>query len=223
MEPVILWRNGEAVCCVKPAGVLSERSGMPDRLEEMLSGTVYCVHRLDKSVGGVMIYARSGKAAARLSEGLAGRSVHKLYLAVVHGRPAEPLGMLRDLLYHDPASNKSFVVMRPRRGVRQAELRYELLQSAETDSGLFSLLRIELLTGRSHQIRVQFASRKMPLVGDGRYGSPIRLGGPALWSTALRFDDPLPGAPAFFSALPPAEWPWTLFSIDQSAVEVSAV
>ena len=131
----------------------------------------------------------------------------KRYLAVCCGEAPEA-GELRDLLYHDAAKNKSYVVTRQRRGVREAALRFETLDRREGRS----LVRVELLTGRSHQIRVQFASRKLPLLGDRRYG-----GDPApalaLWSEALRFSHPESGEKLAFSAPPPAEAPWTQFEM----------
>ena len=118
---------------------------------------------------------------------------------------------MRDLLYNDAARNKSFVVTRPRRGVKEALLDYELLASKEYGSLTLSALRIALHTGRSHQIRVQFASRGMPLVGDGRYGSAIRGCPLALWSERLRFAHPVTGEEMCFSAAPPGGFPWDLF------------
>ena len=113
---------------------------------------------------------------------------------------------MRDLLYHDAKTNKSYVVKRMRRGVREAVLRFETL---ETREGL-SLVRVELLTGRSHQIRVQFASRQLPLLGDRRYGGGE--GEPALWSGELRFLHPTSGKELHFTAPPPAKEPWTYFT-----------
>ena len=209
----ILRQDEELIVCIKPAGLLSERGGLPERLEEQCGGAVYPVHRLDRDVGGVIVYARTRDAAAALSALIAARRMEKEYLAVVEGIPEAESGVLRDLLYHDCSRNKSYVVQRPRKGVKEAALRYRLLKTAETEQGTLSLLRISLDTGRSHQIRVQFASRRLPLAGDARYGSRVRAGGIALWSAALRFPDLHGGGERQFEALPPAVEPWTLFSL----------
>ena len=198
--------------CVKPAGLLSERGGLPELLEQQCGGQAFPVHRLDRDVGGVMLYARSRESAAALSAMIAAQRMEKEYLAVVEGKPEAESGELQDLLYHDAAKNKSYVVRRERKGVKRAALSYRLLQTAETQQGTLSLLRIRLHTGRSHQIRVQFASRKLPLAGDARYGSSFR-GGIALWSASLRFPDPDTGAAQCFSVLPAESWPWDLFGL----------
>lgn len=208
MEANILYQDRQLVLCIKPAGVLSEEGGMPGLLRAQLGlQEVFCVHRLDRAVGGLMVYAKTGTAAAALSRQIAEGGMDKRYLAVCCGEAPEA-GELRDLLYHDAAKNKSYVVTRQRRGVREAALRFETLDRREGRS----LVRVELLTGRSHQIRVQFASRKLPLLGDRRYG-----GDPApalaLWSEALRFSHPESGEKLAFSAPPPAEAPWTLFEM----------
>ena len=181
---------------------------MPGLLREAL-GTekIYCVHRLDRETGGLMVYARTKKAAAAISKAIEEGRMQKEYLAVAEGEaPLE--GTLRDLLYRDAARNKSYVVKRMRKGVREAELHYERLAFRE---GL-SLLRIQLKTGRSHQIRVQFASRGFPLVGDKKYGSRCRDTGLSLWSAKLRLPHPDNGDALSRELPPPAVWPWTLFS-----------
>ena len=159
-----------------------------------------------------MVYARTAKAAAALSAAVAARRVEKTYLAVCCGRPEQSAGTLRDLLYHDRARNKTYVVQRQRRGVKEAVLDYTVLAAAETDAGALTLLRIVLGTGRSHQIRVQFASRRLPLAGDAKYGSPLRSGGIALWSEALRFPHPETGEIMAFKAKPQGGV-WELFGV----------
>ncbi len=216
MEIKILYEDAALAVCLKPPGVLSEEGGMPVLLRDILGGEIFCVHRLDRDVGGVMAYARTKKAAAALSAAIAAGGMRKRYLAVVQGVPDEPKGSVRDLLYHDAARNKSYVVNRPRRGVKEALLDYELLASAEREGRTLSALRIALLTGRSHQIRVQFASRGLPLVGDGRYGSAVRGCPLALWAEGLRFPHPVDGRELCFSCPPPACFPWTLFSLHNS-------
>ena len=212
MHIPILYEDERLLVCVKPAGLLSERGGLPELLEQQCGGRVYPVHRLDRDVGGVMVYARSREMAAALSALIAARRMQKEYLAVVEGKPEAESGELRDLLYHDAAKNKSYVVQRERKGVKRAALSYRLLESEETEQGRLSLLRIRLHTGRSHQIRVQFASRKLPLAGDARYGSRLR-GGIALWSVSLRFPDPDTRVERHYSALPADAWPWELFGL----------
>ena len=219
MAVPILHCDERVIVCIKPAGLLSERGGLPELLEAQCGGRVWPVHRLDKEVGGVMVFARGRETAAALSAAIAERRVEKEYLAVVEGRPERESAELRDLLYHDAARNKSYVVKRERKGVRQAALRYRLLSSAETEQGTLSLLRIRLLTGRSHQIRVQFASRKLPLCGDARYGSRRRGEAIALWAAALVFPGPSDGRERRFEAPPPEIVPWTLFGLHNSKLE----
>ena len=207
MEPAILTDDPAFFLCVKPAGILSESPGMPELLAVQNGGKeVFPVHRLDRDVGGVMVYARTKNAAAALSAAVSERRMEKEYLAVVSGTPDAPEGVYRDLLFKDARKNKSYVVKRPRRGVKEAELHYKLVDQ----KGDISLIRIRLKTGRSHQIRVQFASRKTPLLGDRKYGSPIQC--PiALWSHRLAFPHPITGQIVEAAQNPPALWPWTEF------------
>ena len=203
----MLYEDEALVLCEKPAGIISEEGGMPVLLRKALGGEIYCVHRLDRETGGLMVYARTKEAAATISEAIAQGRLEKEYLAVTEGEvPKE--GTLRDLLYRDAAKNKTYVVNRLRKGVREAELSYERLACRE---GL-SLLRIRLQTGRSHQIRVQFASRRFPLVGDRKYGSRYRDVQLALWSVRLCLPHPESGKPVEGQLRPPELWPWTLFS-----------
>ena len=211
-EKDILFQDRHLVACLKAPGLLSETGGMPELLADLIGGSVYCVHRLDRAVGGVMVYARTKEAAAALSGAIAAGKMKKRYLAVVCGRPQEKEAVWRDLLYHDAERNKSYVVKRMRRGVREAELSYALVDAAENGGEELSLLDIELHTGRSHQIRVQFASRSLPLAGDGRYGSPIRNCEIALWSAQIEIPHPISGKVMRFSAPPPEIFPWTVFT-----------
>ncbi len=201
MELNILYQDRDVVLCVKPAGVVSEEGGMPELLRAQTGARdIYCVHRLDKAVGGLMVYAKTKAAAAALSRQIAAGTMEKTYLALCCG-DAPDGGEMRDLLYHDAAKNKSFVVKRERRGVREALLRYETLARKNGRS----LVRVSLVTGRSHQIRVQFASRGLPLLGDRRYGgeSAPTL---ALFCHSLRFQHPKTGAPLSFEAEPPFQF-----------------
>ncbi len=204
MKIPILYRDDSLIVCIKRSGMDSE-TDMPAALAAQADEAL-CVHRLDRAVGGVMVYARRPDAAAALSRAIADGQFSKAYLAVVRGRPESVAGVLRDLLFYDRKRGKSFVVTRKRAGVREAVLRYRTLAEAE---GL-SLLSVCPETGRTHQIRVQFASRQLPLLGDRRYGSPQRDCPVALWSRALSFPHPYSGAPLRFEALPEG-FPWDRF------------
>ena len=176
----ILYSDQEIVVCVKPVGLDSE-SEVPAALKEMLCGEVFTLHRLDKNVGGVMVYARTKAAAAALSKAIQEGRLVKEYVAMVHGTPPET-GDWEDLLWKDSKKNKVFVVKRMRGGVKQARLEFVRLTA-----GAESLVRIRLHTGRSHQIRVQFASRGYPLVGDHKYGARDSSPAPMLFSCRLTF------------------------------------
>lgn len=213
METEILFLDPHIAVCLKPAGVVSEEGGMPDLLRARTGGECYCVHRLDKAAGGVMVYARTAQAAAAISAAIAAGKMEKEYLAVVQGVPDEPEGSFHDLLFHDTGRNKTYVVSRPRRGVREASLDYALIETRRVEGKDLSAVRIRLHTGRSHQIRVQFASRGMPLAGDPRYGSDLRSCPLALWSRSLRFPHPADGRDICFSCPPPDCFPWDAFSL----------
>jgi len=178
---------------VKPVG-LESQAQVPAELAEQIGGTFYPVHRLDMNVGGVMVYARSKAAAAALSKVIQDGSMIKEYVAMVHGTPPES-GDWEDLLFKDSSKNKVFVVKRMRSGVKKARLEYRRFSEGKT-----SLVHIRLHTGRSHQIRVQFASRKYPLVGDHKYGSRDESNAPMLFSCRITF--PWKGAQKRFEAYP---------------------
>ena len=204
----ILEQTPQLVLCVKPVGVRAQgeaEADLPALLKRQLGCEIYPVHRLDQAVGGVMVFAKTAPAAAKLSQAIAGGTLQKEYLAVLERSPERAEGELSDLLFHDRTKNKTYVVSRQRKGVKEAKLAYRVL---DVQNGL-CLVRIRLYTGRTHQIRVQFASRGMPLVGDGKYGSRKNAASPALWSYALTF--PTGGAIARIRALPEAAGVWAPF------------
>lgn len=203
----ILYRDQYLTVCIKPPQLLSEQTPNGDGLADLVAkengGYVGVVHRLDRGVGGVMVYANTPEAAAALSSAVQSRGMEKEYLAVLHGIPAEREGTLRDLLFHDRRLNKSFAVERKRAGVKEAILDYVLQKSEEIEPyGMLSLVRVRLHTGRTHQIRVQFSSRKNPLLGDGKYGASGDKCPIALFSAHLAFPHPKDGKRMCFDALP---------------------
>ena len=177
----VLFQDPDIAVIIKPVGMDSEKE-LPQALQAQLGGEFFPVHRLDQNVGGVMVYARNSSAAADLSRQIAGGSFIKEYVALVHGAPPET-GDWKDLLFKDSRKNKVFVVKKQRNGVKEARLTYSRLKEGEN-----SLVRIRLYTGRSHQIRVQFASRGYPLVGDHKYGSRAKETAPYLFSCCLQFN-----------------------------------
>lgn len=211
--PEILYADAAVAVVVKPAGVLSQgdaENAMPAMLQKQLGGTIFPVHRLDQPTGGVMVYARTQDAAAKLSAQMQSEAFGKEYLAVLDGTPEPEEGELHDLLFFDRQKGKSYAVRRKRAGVKDARLAYRVLAQAE---GL-TLVRVRLYTGRTHQIRVQFSSRGWPLTGDGKYGSRNNRCAPALWSAELHFAHPVTGETLIFRSQPPEAYPWTLFSPD---------
>ena len=195
--PNLYYYDREIAVCEKPRGVLSEGTGegtMPTLLartlaDEGVRGPVYPVHRLDRGTEGIMVFALTKEAAAALSAQMADRRATKEYVAEVCGVPSPAEGRMEDLLYFDRGRNRSYVVTRERRGVKRAALRYRVLGS---ENGI-SRVAVQLETGRTHQIRVQFASRKMPLVGDRAYGAPPCEQPMALRACYLAFDHPRTG------------------------------
>lgn len=198
--------DSEIAVCEKPFGILSEGEGvgtLPSLLRAELGGEIYPVHRLDRDTTGLIVFARTSRAAAHLSRQITEGTLRKDYLALLCGTPNEPCEALSDLLFYDRQKGKSFVVTKERKGVKRAELTYELLATNATRS----LVCVHLLTGRTHQIRVQFASRKLPLVGDRRYGAPADGSSIALHSYRLSFTHPTEERPMeWFSAPTSAEF-----------------
>lgn len=207
----IIYQDNRIVAAIKPAGVIStdKRRGMPDLLrQELHTECIRTVHRLDAPVAGLMVFARSVYAAGELSRQIREGTFEKSYLAVVRGAPEPREGTLVDLLGRDREKRMTYVAQEPGKGVQEARLRYRVLAEA----GGLSLVRVDLLTGRTHQIRVQFASRGMPLAGDRRYGmegDPVFPIG--LWSYRLAFDHPETGERMVLERMPPEAEPWGAF------------
>ncbi|MBQ3489547.1 MAG: RluA family pseudouridine synthase [Clostridia bacterium] len=211
----ILYKDETLAVAVKPSGLLSQpdRTGedsMISLLAEQLGREVFPIHRLDRAVGGVMVFALTKPAAGKLSGMVGTDTFEKEYMAVIHGVPTEEKGEFSDYLYHDPRRNFTSVVTKSTKDAKEARLAYTLIgKDMEKE---FSLVRVRLYTGRTHQIRVQFSSRKMPLAGDGKYGARDRMG-LALWSYRLSFRHPIRKKIMAFAALPDSEvTPWDRFS-----------
>ncbi len=215
--PVILCEDRSVIVTVKPRGLDSQSTtggaDMVSALAEHTGGKIYPVHRLDRGTVGVMVYAKTKAAAAALSDAFANGSTDKRYLAVTVGVPAEAEGTYTDLLYHDAKKNKSYVTSRKRSGVREASLSYRVIDTARSGEHTLALVAIKLHTGRTHQIRVQFASRKTPLLGDARYGG-VKLSGfagePALACVSLSFPHPDTAESMTFTFVP-SGGAWELF------------
>ena len=207
-----VYMDDDILVAIKPARVLStdEPGGMPQLVREALGdgeADVRTVHRLDRVVSGLMVLARNAEAASELSRQIRQGEFEKEYMAVVHGKPEQTEGTLRDLLYRDKARRMTMVAAEPAKGVQEAILHYRVMDAREN----LSKVRIQLETGRTHQIRVQFASRGMPLVGERKYSTledPCEI---ALWSCRLCFRHPKTGKTMTFFREPPAVYPWDIF------------
>ena len=207
----ILYMDDDLLVCIKPARVLStdEPGGLPELLRQELGdpeADVRTVHRLDRVVSGLMVLARNAKAASELSRQIREDQFHKEYLAVLHGIPDEK-GTLTDLLMRDKARKMTIVVDQAQKGAQEAILDYELQATAQG----MSRVRIDLKTGRTHQIRVQFSSRGLPLVGERKYAILVDECEIALWSHKIGFYHPKSGQWMEFSKEPPAIYPWSIF------------
>ena len=189
----ILHQSKDLIICIKTVGLDSEKE-VPNALLEVCGGSIFPVHRLDKNVGGVMVYARTKAAAATLSAAIQKGDMIKEYVAQVHGLPPET-GDWTDLLFKDSSKNKVFVVKKERKGVKPARLEFQRL--TDTDP---ATVRVRLHTGRSHQIRVQFASRGFPLLGDHKYGARDDYKSPMLFSCCITF--PWKGQALRFEKMP---------------------
>lgn len=204
----IVYQDDDIVVCVKPARVLStdEPGGLPELLRAELGiQDIRTVHRLDRVVSGLMVLARNSRAASELSRQIREEEFEKEYLAVVHGSPEDDAGRFYDLLARDKARKMTMVVSAAGKGVQEASLRYRVLKSGRS----LSLVRIRLETGRTHQIRVQFSSRGMPLVGERKYAVQDDECEIALWSYRLAFRHPRSGEEMEFIKNPPEVYPWS--------------
>lgn len=206
----LVYVDESVVVCVKPPRVLStdEPGGVLELVRQALgdeNAQVRTVHRLDRVVSGLMVLARTSAAASELSRQIRDREFEKEYLAVIHGSPEAETGTLKDLLLRNKSERKTYVVTEPAKGVQEAILHYQVLDRAED----LSRVRIQLETGRTHQIRAQFSSRGLPLVGDRKYSLLEDDCEIALWSYRLAFRHPRTGKPMEFILEPPQAYPWT--------------
>ncbi len=209
----ILYKDADITVCIKPKGISSEDSpsekGVIGLLSEKEGKSLHLLHRLDRNVGGVMVFANNKKSAAALSKDIAEGRLRKEYLAVTDGIPAENSAVLKDYLFKDSKKNRSYVVKRVRKGVKDASLQYEILKTTSDKA----LIRVGLHTGRTHQIRVQFSSRKLCLTGDIKYGSKDRTNCEiALYAYKITFTHPTTKETLSFTSEPDYEaYPWNLF------------
>ena len=211
----LLYEDDAVIVAIKPVGLLSEQTQSNNSFADLLAtrngGYIGVIHRLDRAVSGVMVYAKTPAAAAKLSADVQAHTVKKEYLAILHGRLEAPKGKLCDLLFHDRTRNKTFVVDRKRAGVKEALLEYRTLGTAtHADFGELTLTHVLLHTGRTHQIRVQFSSRGHSLLGDGKYGAHDRCD-IALCSHRITFPHPITRREMTFSYTPTGA-AWDLFS-----------
>ncbi len=206
----ILYEDENVVVVVKPPEILSQFSETEENavsiLGEQTGSEIFVVSRLDRNVGGVLVFGKNSKAAADLTRQMQEKVFQKQYIAAVRGKPEENQGVFEDLLFKDSRKNKSFVVKKERKGVKKASLEYEVLCSDKE----ISIVKIKLHTGRTHQIRVQFASRKMPLVGDGKYGAKDNCKNMGLFCRSVSFRKINGKEILTFSAGPENIYPWNI-------------
>ena len=207
----IIYQDKDIIVCVKSPRVLStdEPGGLPDLIRQELgdpNANVRTVHRLDRTVSGLMVLARRSKAASELSRQIREGEFHKEYVAVIHGTPEEDAAELQDLLLRNKQERKTYIVTEPGKDVQEARLSYQVLNRAQD----LTRVRIQLHTGRTHQIRAQFSGRGWPLVGDRKYGIPDEAEEIALWSYRLAFHHPYSGKPMEFILEPPLDYPWSI-------------
>lgn len=209
----ILYEDKDITVCIKPKGISSEdtpsEKGIIGLLSERAGKPLHLLHRLDRNVSGVMVFANNKQSAAILSKAIADRKLKKEYLAVLDGIPEEKSAVLKDLLFKDSRKKRSYVVNRVRKGVKDASLEYAVVGESESKA----LVQVLLHTGRTHQIRVQFSSRKLCLTGDIKYGSKDRTNCEiALHSYKLTFNHPATNEEITFQSEPDfTAYPWNLF------------
>ena len=220
----VIYEDKNIIVCEKNTGIHSEEKENADNMVDFIrehkkkngeDTYVGIVHRLDVSTGGVILYAKNKKAAALYSAIVTDKDkFSKEYYAVVHNEPENKKGILVDFLFKDSKKNKSFVVKKQRKGVKEASLEYEVADTFESENKKLSLLKIKLHTGRTHQIRVQFSHIGCPLVGDGKYGSKDNKCDTSLWAYKLTVENPFTKKTDVFSSMPDfSEYPWNLFDM----------
>lgn len=216
----ILYEDKNILVVNKEYGITTQENKSNDKClldlirEERQNDKMYLalINRLDKEVTGAVLIAKTKESAAKLNAMQQEKRIQKEYFAVIKGTPEEPKGRFDDLLFKDSSKNKTFVVDRMRKGVKDAALLYEVVKTGKYENELCSLVRIKLLTGRTHQIRVQFSSRKMPILGDIKYGSTIRSCKMALICAKIEFKHPITKKLISVENLIPNESPWVLFN-----------
>ena len=222
----IIFEDNHIIVVEKPCNVPSQADKTED--EDMINlikkyikekynkpGEVYLglVHRLDRPVGGIMVFAKTSKAASRLSESIRNNNFHKRYLAVVNGKFQKKIGSYENYLLKNEALNKSMVVSKDKRGAKFAKLSYEVLEEKIIDEQVQTLVKIDLETGRHHQIRVQFANDGHPLVGDQKYGKSAPGIQIALWAYEIEFKHPTKDEIMKFECKPKKIGVWANFEI----------
>ncbi|WP_300278822.1 RluA family pseudouridine synthase [Peptacetobacter sp.] len=217
----VLYEDNHLLVVEKPVNILSQGDNTNDKdmvnllksyIKEKYNkpGNVYLglVHRLDRPVGGAMVFAKTSKAASRLSEQVRNKTFKKTYRAVINGKIKKQEDTLKDYLYKNKKTNMVSVVTEKHKDSKYAELSYKALDFKDN----MSLVQIDLKTGRPHQIRVQFASRNNPLYGDQRYGKNSKVGQQiALWSYKIEIVHPITKEKMEFTCEPPKEYPWNIF------------
>lgn len=229
MDLKVIYEDNHLLVVEKPVNILSQADNTGEKdmvglckeyIKEKYNkpGNVFIglVHRLDRPVGGVMVFARTSKAASRLSDQVRTRKISKSYKAVVLGK-CEKSGEYVDYLYKDKTKNIVKVVDKSFKGGKEAKLTYNLLATTYSDKVKMnlSLVDIYLHTGRSHQIRVQFSSRKHPLFGDQRYSKHAIVGQQiGLWSYKMEIEHPTSRERMTFICQPPDQYPWNIFDLE---------
>ena len=210
-----MYQDKDLIVCEKPVGISSESPGLPDLVEFQTGMHTWPVNRLDQGTGGLCVLALSSASCGVMQRVFQQGLVRKRYIAVISGKPEAENGEYTDLLFHDKMKNKTYIVDRKRSGVKEASLSWKLVRTLPFRGSDISLVSILLHTGRSHQIRIQFASRGMPLIGDGKYGSRIKADAPALWAAGISFVNPFDKRVTVdVDSVPPDSFPWEMFAGD---------